>query len=133
MVEGFFSSLGRFSVSSFYTHRLPLLRLPDDLLEAVRRGQLEYTKVLAISKIKDEAVRVNTVQKAVAENLSLVQLKAAVKELGTEQGGTQPDIAIRASVVARALRRRDAVKDARTQKRIEKLLKQLEDLLATNG
>jgi ParB family chromosome partitioning protein len=131
LVEAFFSSIGRFSASSFYTHRLPLLRLPADLLEAVRCGKLEYTKALAVSKVKDEAARENMVNAAITENLSLAQLKASLKEIGMAQSDAQTNVATRASGIARTLRRRDAVKDVRTQKRVEKLLKQLEDLLKT--
>lgn len=131
LVEAFFSSIGRFSISSFYIHRLPLLRLPGDLLEVVRCGKLEYTKALTVSKIEDKVVRENMVETAIAENLSLAQLKISVKELGRVQSDAKTNVATRASVIARTLRKRSAVKDARTQKRVEKLLKQLEDLLET--
>lgn len=131
VVESFFASLGRFSISSFYTHRLPLLRLSEDLLETVHQGQLEYTKVLAIAKVKDEAARADLIKQALAGNLSLTQLRTAVKELQAGQNHKRSDIAERASVVAQTLRKRNNFKDANTKRRIEKLLKQLEDILAT--
>lgn len=131
LVEDLFASIGRFSASSFYTHRLPLLRLPVDLLEAVRQGKLEYTKARAVAKIADEAIRTKIVETAITENLSLAQLKASVTEAIPARDTPPPHAASRASVIARALRRSDAVKDVRTQRRIEKLLQQLEDLLGT--
>lgn len=131
VVESFFTSLGRFSISSFYTHRLPLLRLSENLLETVRQGRLEYTKALAIAKVKDEATRADLIERVLAENLSLVELRAAVKNLQSNRSPKQFDIAERASVVAQALRKRNVIKDANTKRRIEKLLKQLEDILAT--
>lgn len=130
-VESFFASLGRFSISSFYTHRLPLLRLPANLLEPVRHGQLEYTKALAIAKLKDEPTRVNLIERALADSLSLAQIKAVIKDLQSDQTHRQPDIAMRASAVAHALRKPNVVKDDHAKRRIEKLLKQLEDILAT--
>jgi ParB family chromosome partitioning protein len=130
VVKSFFASLGRFSISSFYTHRLPLLRLPEDLLDTVRQGRLEYTKALAIAKIKDRTTRADLIERAVAENLSLVQLGAVVKELRSNGSHKQPDIAVRASVVAQALRKRNAIKDTATKRRVEKLLAQLEEILA---
>lgn len=130
VVESFFASLGRFSISSFYTHRLPLLRLPEDLLNTVRQGRLEYTKALAIAKVKDGTTRADLIERAVAENLSLAQLGAVVKELRSNGSHKQPDIAVRASVVAQALRKRNAIKDAATKRRVEKLLAQLEEILA---
>lgn len=130
LIEGFFTSLGRFSISSFYTHRLPLLRLPDNLLDTVRRGRLEYTKALAISKVKNETTRTELIERAVAENLSLMHLREIIKEFQSNQPYKPPDIAVRASVVARALRKRNTIKDAATERRVEKLLKQLEEIIA---
>ena len=131
LVKNFFSLIGRFSVSSFYTHRLPLLRLPDDLLEAVRQGKLEYTKARAVAKIAGEAARAKIVEAAIRGNFSLAQLKAFIAESAMTQASKPPHVAARAVMIARALRRRDAVKDVRTRKRIEKLLEQLESLLGT--
>lgn len=130
VIESFFASLGRFSISSFYTHRLPLLRLPEDLLDTVRQGRLEYTKALAIVKVKDKTTRADLIERAITENLSLVQLKVVVKDLQINQAHKQPDIAGRASAVAHALRKRNAIKDTGTRRRVEKLLKQLEEILA---
>ncbi|MEM9452288.1 MAG: ParB/RepB/Spo0J family partition protein [Cyanobacteria bacterium P01_E01_bin.6] len=39
---------GRISWESFVTSRLPLLNLPKEILEALRNGELEYTKAIAI-------------------------------------------------------------------------------------
>jgi ParB family chromosome partitioning protein len=130
LIEDFFASLGRFSVSSFYTHRIPILRLPEDLLDKVRRGRIEYTKALAIAKVKDEAARSELLERAIAEDLSLVKLKAIVKESQDDQSNKQPELAARASVVAQALRKRDTIKDAATKRRVEKLLKQLEEIVS---
>ncbi|MEA5470245.1 ParB/RepB/Spo0J family partition protein, partial [Spirulina sp. 06S082] len=51
-IQSVFRSLGLLSWDSFITHRLPLLKLPQDILEALRQGKLAYTKALAISRIK---------------------------------------------------------------------------------
>jgi len=37
---------------SFTTHRLPLLKLPDEILEALRQGKIAYTKATAIARVK---------------------------------------------------------------------------------
>lgn len=78
-VEGLFKSIGRYTASSFYSHRVPLLKFPSDLLEAVRSGQLEYSKARLLRSIKDEVQRANLLQRAIAEALSREQLKTVVE------------------------------------------------------
>ncbi|WP_211293085.1 hypothetical protein [Brunnivagina elsteri] len=41
-IEFLFSQIGKFNISSFRTSRLPLLKLPDDILSILRRGEIEY-------------------------------------------------------------------------------------------
>jgi len=43
-VESAFDTVGRVSWLSFVTSRLPLLSLPEDILDVLRQGKLEYTK-----------------------------------------------------------------------------------------
>ncbi|KAF0226958.1 MAG: ParB family protein, partial [bacterium] len=43
LVEAVFSAIGKTNWLSFIQHRLPLRRLPNDVLDALRAGQLEYT------------------------------------------------------------------------------------------
>ncbi|MDJ0532250.1 MAG: ParB/RepB/Spo0J family partition protein [Xenococcaceae cyanobacterium MO_207.B15] len=52
-----FESLGRMSWSSFVSSRLPLLKLPIDILEVLRQGKIEYTKAKALASLKDEETR----------------------------------------------------------------------------
>ena len=66
-----FSELGRMSWESFVSNRLGLLKLPSDIQEALRRGQIEYTKARAIAKVKDEQARKSLLFAAIAECLSL--------------------------------------------------------------
>lgn len=41
IIREVFATIGRFSLESFRTHRLPLLNLPDDVREALRKGRIE--------------------------------------------------------------------------------------------
>ena len=50
MVETIFTGLGLMSLESFVSNRLPLLKLPEEILEALRQGKIEYTKAKAIAK-----------------------------------------------------------------------------------
>ncbi len=60
-----------FRGESFVKNRLPLLKLPPDVLKVLRQGKLEYTKARAIAKVKDEQKRQDLIEEAIAENLSL--------------------------------------------------------------
>ncbi|MEL4896119.1 ParB/RepB/Spo0J family partition protein [Crocosphaera sp. Alani8] len=80
-IQSVFKSLGLLSWESFITSRLPLLKLPSELLEALRKGQISYTKVMAISKVKDFTQRQNLLTQSVEENLSLSQIKEQIRYL----------------------------------------------------
>ncbi|MBD2132584.1 ParB/RepB/Spo0J family partition protein [Sphaerospermopsis sp. FACHB-1094] len=88
IIESVLQSVGRFTAESFRTSRLPLLNLPDDVLEALRQGKLEYTKARAIAQIKDDGERRELLDKVINENLSLSEIKQLVKEL--KPGKTTP-------------------------------------------
>ena len=66
---------------SFVNNRLPLLKLPEEILEVLRQGKIAYTKARAIAKIKDEQQRNNLIDEAVTQNLSLAQIKEKIKAL----------------------------------------------------
>ena len=76
-IERIFPSLSRGSWTSFVANRLPVLRLPERLLGAVRSGEVEYTKALAIRQappIFHEKLL------AQAPAMSILDLRKAVKE-----------------------------------------------------
>jgi ParB family chromosome partitioning protein len=130
LVEAVFSSSRNMTWQSFVQNRLPILDLPEEMLLALHEGKIEYTKAVALAKVKNDSVRNELLIRVVEEDLSLVQLKAEIKGLTTEVTSTGSSIAERASAVARVLRKQRGIKDARVQKRVEKLLSELEKLLA---
>ncbi|MBS9396151.1 MAG: ParB/RepB/Spo0J family partition protein [Dolichospermum sp. OL03] len=121
--------VGRFTAESFRTSRLPLLNLPDDVLEILRQGQLEYTKARAIAKVKDEGERRELLDKVINENLSLSEIKQLVKEL--TPGKTTPKETLNAkySELGKRLKNAQVWEDAKKTKKLEKLLGDLEQLL----
>jgi ParB family transcriptional regulator, chromosome partitioning protein len=66
------------SLSTFITSRLPLLKLPENILQAYNAGQLEYTKAMALSRVEDEAQRQELLEEVVGQGLSLAALKAKI-------------------------------------------------------
>ena len=64
-VSGIFAELGLMSWESFVSNRLPLLRLPEEVLEALRKGEIAYTKAKALSKVADGAARKELLDEAI--------------------------------------------------------------------
>jgi ParB family transcriptional regulator, chromosome partitioning protein len=80
-VEQVFTDLGRMNWQSFVRTRLPLLKLPPDVLEALRAGRIEYTKALAIAKISSDSDRTEILEAAIDYSLSLNEIRQKVKAL----------------------------------------------------
>lgn len=111
---------------SFRTSRLPLLKLPPDVLEVLRRGKLEYTKARAISRLKDDSLRQKLLQEAIAQNLSLTQIKERFQDL-TSTAEKKPTLSDRLVSVSRKVKQ--WLDDPKKQRRLEKLLQELESLV----
>lgn len=79
-VDALFKTVGRLNRESFRTNRLPLLNLPEDVLEVLREGRLEYTKAKAIAKVSVEH-RQTLIETAIKEGLSLSEIKKRIKAL----------------------------------------------------
>jgi ParB family transcriptional regulator, chromosome partitioning protein len=97
LVESSFAAIGRTNWLSFIQHRLPLRRLPADLLEALRAGKIEYTKARLLGRLTGDALgtdehqavrlRQRLVEQAVSESLSLGVLRGMVEaELAEARG-----------------------------------------------
>jgi ParB family chromosome partitioning protein len=76
-----FAEVGKMSWQSFVANRLGLLKMPDDIQESLRRGDIEYTKAKAISQVDDPVERTTLLEKAISEDMSLVEIKSAIADL----------------------------------------------------
>jgi ParB family transcriptional regulator, chromosome partitioning protein len=135
VIESVFSTVGRISWMSFVRTRLPLLKLPQDVLNVLHQGKLEYTKAIAIARVKDDKQRRTLLTGAIDDKLSLSQVKSLIAE-------TTASDQERASALAseplsmqkkfdqayRAFKRSSVWKDPKRQRRLEKLLAELEAL-----
>jgi ParB family chromosome partitioning protein len=128
VVKEVFAGLGLMEWESFTANRLPLLRLPDEILEALRSGRIEYTKAKAIARVKDEAERKSLLSEALASQLSLTQIKERLKakQPSTERGELQT----RWDATTRQMKKSKLWDDPKKRQKIESLLAQLEALLA---
>ena len=131
IVEEVFNGLGLMTWESFANNRLPLLNLPEDILESLRKGSLEYTKARAIAQIKDTLERVAFLNQAIKENWSLSEIKQRIgenKNPSSTPKAESNDYKERFTAATTKLKKSRIWSDQKKRKQIEKLLSQLEAL-----
>lgn len=127
-IESVFASLGQ-NWQSFVNNRLPLLKLPAEILEVLRQGKIEYTKAKAIALVKDEQQRNNLIDEALSKNLSLVQIKEKIKALSTkENSAPSPSTQVK-TITSRLNRSKLWEKNPKKWKQVQNWLEKIENLL----
>jgi ParB family transcriptional regulator, chromosome partitioning protein len=124
-VLGVFHDLGLMSWLSFTCNRLPLINLPAEILDAIRCGKIAYTKALAIARIKEADQRQALLDRAMAENLSLNQIRAWIRASKPDRR-SPPSQMIQ---LHRKLLKAKLWEDPQRWEQVETLLSQLEALL----
>jgi ParB family chromosome partitioning protein len=81
VVQGVFLSIGKITLGGFVQHRLTLLKLPADILDAIEQGLIEYTKAKEIARIKDEGQRQSLLTEAIANNLTIVEIRKRITQI----------------------------------------------------
>ena len=130
-IESCLAELGRFTLESLRSSRLPLLNLPSHILAALREGQLEYTKARTIARVKDEQQRDALLKQAIAQNLSLNEVKAYIKAVSSDAApeATPEQVLVdRMTEITKQLKKSKAWKERKKHDRITKLLDELERL-----
>jgi ParB family chromosome partitioning protein len=131
-VEKVFAELGTISWESFATTRLPLLRLPPEILEALRSGKIAYTKAQAIARIKDDQQRRQLLLEAISQDLSLTQIKTEIANLKVvKEDAEAGDSSLKSQIddVLRLAKRSQVWANPKKQRRLEKLLAELKTLI----
>ena len=127
-VNKVFTGLGKMNRESFTANRLPLLRLPEDVLEALRTGKIEYTKAKAIASVKDKAARAELLENAIAKSLSLSQIRELIKEFKPVK--QQSDLKTRFDTTYKQMKKSKQLwQDPKKKKKLESLLSQLEKII----
>jgi len=128
-VESILQTIGKFNAASFRSSRLPLLKLPEEILSSLRQGEIEYTKAQAIARVKSEQQRTELLKIAITENLSLSEIKTRVKALKSESQ-SQNAVTERLNEINKLLRqKRNAIK-SQNQQKINQLLDEVEKLIS---
>jgi ParB family transcriptional regulator, chromosome partitioning protein len=128
LVQAIFQEVGCMNWESFVSNRLPLLKLPIEILEALRQGKIEYTKATAIAKVKDETQRAELLKESIQNSLSLTQIKERIATLKPS-----PDLLSPKNQLQTLTRRLNQLKlwekDKKTWKKVEGLLSKIEMML----
>lgn len=127
-IQAVFDALGIMTWESFINSRLPLLKLPDDILEALRKGEIEYTKATAIARVKDTSERITLLKASIAENLTLTQINQRIKATRQIPSATT-SLKDRYKQASSQLQKAKIWENPKKQKALEKLLLQIESLL----
>lgn len=132
-VETVFAELGTITWESFVTTRLPLLRLPPEILAALHSGRIAYTKAQAIARIKDDQQRRQLLAEAIAQDLSLTQIKAEIASLRVakrDSKARESPLKEEIDDILRLAKRSQVWSDPKKQRRLQKLLAELKTLVA---
>jgi ParB family transcriptional regulator, chromosome partitioning protein len=131
-IQEIFESLGRMQWQSFVKHRLPLLKLPQEIFEALQTGKIAYTKALSIAKVKDESNRKALLDEAIALDLSLSQIKEKIQLLNAQSQSKleeEQQLSNRLTQLTRKLKKARIGSDPQKRQQLEDLLGQIEALL----
>lgn len=123
LLERVFAQLGRGGWQSFAANKAGVLKYPSDLLELLRAGQLEYTRAAALARVKDDRARRALASRAVEDNLGVREIAALARPAAA---GPTPYQRVRRLLDPRRIQRLGE----RDQVRVDKLLRELEELLS---
>lgn len=132
VVESIFQIVGKMSWESFATHRLPLLNLPQPVLEALQAGKIEYTKARALARVKDPEVLNDLLEQTTTEQWSLNQIRAAINEKTKSTKSENTELKQRFSQVSKTLKSSTVWEDPSKRQRLEQLLDELQKLAQEN-
>jgi ParB family chromosome partitioning protein len=127
VIQDIFTGLGLMTWESFVKNRLPLLNLPQEVMEALRQGQIAYTKAQAIARVKDPESRLALLEAAILEDLSLSQIKERIK--AEQQAPELPPLKKQMDATYRRLQKAKFWEDPKKRSRLEALLEEMEAIL----
>ncbi len=129
-LEELFAVVGRLTPDSFRSHRLPLLNLPDDILNALRQGQVEYTKARIIAQLKHEEQRGELLANTIQKNLSVREIKQQIQVIKSDKNSEEAQtLPLRVKALYKKVKQSKSWEDPKKAKALEKLLNQIEMLI----
>lgn len=132
LVQEIFNSFSRISWQSFVATRLPLLKKPVEVLDAIRHGKIHYTKAILIASIKDENIRQSFLEEAIRHSLSLSEIKQRVKAFNDSTKALSESISLKqrlTKTVQIANKNKILWSDSNKTRQLEELISQLEAIV----
>lgn len=133
VIQQVFDGIALMEWTSFVSNRLPLLKLPEDVLNALQEGRIAYTKAQAISRVKDTSQRGVLLEEAIRANLSLTQIKEKINAIKPAIGNrtdSSPSLKQQFDQTYRQVKKSKVWDDPKKKKKLEKLLADLNSLLS---
>lgn len=123
-------------LSGFARYRLGMLNWPDDVRQVLNEGAIPFTYAAPIASIADEARRADVLAAAREGSFAnLAALRAAIDTRAAKNGAAAPDEANawypRVATLTTSLRRIERTLNRNEQKRIERLVGELEEAVNT--
>ena len=135
VVEQVFESIKTLTWQTFTRDRLRLLNLPNPILEAIKQGQIEYTKGIEIAKVQSSSLQGELLNEVITNNLSIKQIKERIAQ---HKGKSNTDYSKLSTeelindlrhTYQRFSRSKKVWSNQKNRKKIETLLKQLKSLI----
>jgi ParB family chromosome partitioning protein len=124
IVETVFAASSRVSWASFIKTRLPLLKLPKDVLTVFNRGELDYTKALALARVANDSIRAQILEEAIRENLSFAAIKERINVYRPSKTAS-----LKGEFRSLLQKKSTVWNDPKKSKKIRELLEQLQRLI----
>lgn len=131
ILESVFQTIGKISPEAFRVHRLRLLKLPSDILEALRAGKIEYTKAKEIAKLESLEDRQQLLLEAIEFSLSFSEIHKKILEKKPKSERHQ--LQSRLDTAYKQVRKSKVWENPDKQEKLKSLLAQLEALVATES
>jgi ParB family chromosome partitioning protein len=128
IIEEVFTGLGTMTWESFVNNRLPLLNLPEDILDVLRSGRIAYTKAKVIAQISEKTERLAFLEQALAQDWSLSEIKKLLRAKKPQPPTEVSDYPKRFTAVTAKLKKSRIWSDPNKRQQLETLLAQLEAL-----
>jgi ParB family transcriptional regulator, chromosome partitioning protein len=144
LVKNTFAAFGKITWQSFVSSRLPLLKKPDDVLEAIRRGEIHYTKGILIASVKNADDRHALLEAVKHDFMSIAEIKRQIAQLNQKYDleADKSSPADKSSLSLEQFKQRlmqalkqadpqaDLWEDTQKLQKLERLLKQLDTLIS---
>jgi ParB family transcriptional regulator, chromosome partitioning protein len=133
IVEATFSAVGKLTWQSFVATRLPLLKLPPDLIEALRSGDVSPLRARLIARVTDGEERREVLSTSLREGWSNAQLRERIAlARGDARPGGAPILGRLHSLI-NALDREFAWSSDQRRQQVEQLVRELERIVVEDA